>query len=540
MSDWAHQTFGVSEAVRRIEGGETRLCLTSPTGGGKSLMIQRLLEWAVQREWRGAVLTNRKLLTAQLSRGLNANGIHLGVRASEFESWEDSDAPVQVCSVPTEVARVLKGRERAMKRLATEEQAHRDHRLAPAELAIVDEAHMNKADRTIEILNEYREKFNAVIVGVTATPLGIGQIYDSLIVAGKTSELRECGALVKADCFEPAVIDLPKIRRSKQEIFTQKQMDDAVKAVWTQHIVGHIFTHWKGLNPDARPTLGMAPGVKESVGLATEFYQRGVNAAHIDSNGIYVDGEYYRTTKQEDRDEVFEKSKGGEVPVIFNRFVLREAIDLPWLEHLVLCTPIASVLSFVQTVGRVLRASPSTNKARAIVTDHANSIRTHGSPNLDRDRDWMQYFHEDADKLQRDRQDYLRDPERKPPEPITCPECGRMRAKGPTCPQCGYQHTASVRRVIQESGTLVAVTGDVFPRRTIRMKPDTVQLWVKTYHRMKNARNPKSFRQALALFKYENHYDPPRDLPLMPKNPRDFSRKIKAVPYGDLIPYERN
>lgn len=535
--DWPNQIYAVSEVVSRIENGEVRLCLTAPTGGGKSLIIERLLEWAVQeKHWCCAVLTNRKLLTAQLSRGLNANGIHLGVRASEFESWEDHTAPVQVCSVPTEVARVLKGRERARKFSATKDESERAHVLAQADLVFVDEAHMNKADRTVEILNEYRDKYGARIVGVTATPLGIGHIYDSLIVAGTNSSLRECGALVRARCFEPAVIDLPKIRRSKQEIFTQKQMDDAVKAVWTQHIVGHIWENWRKLNPDGLPTLGMAPGVKESLGLAAEFHHRGVNAAHIDSNGIYVDGEYIRTNRQEDRDSVFARSKSGAVPVIFNRFVLREAIDMPWLQHLLLCTPIASVLSYVQTVGRVLRASPSTGKSEAMITDHAGSIRTHGSPNMDRDKDWMQYFHEDAEKIQRDRQDVLRDPERKQPEPITCPECGTMRARGPTCQKCGYQHTESVRRVIQESGELVTVTGDVFPRRRIRMKADTVQLWIRTYHRMKNAKNPKSFRQALALFKHENYYDPPRDLPLMPKDPRDFSRKIQSVPYDSLVP----
>ena len=80
--------------------------------------------------------------------------------------------------------------------------------------------------------------------------------------------------------------------------------------------------------------------------------------------------------------------------------------------------------------------------------------------------------------------------------------------------------------------------GDVFPRRKTKMKSDTVAIWVKVYNRMRNAPNPKSFRQALALFKYEHRYDPPRDLPMMPKDARDFSRKIKAVPYSDLIPKE--
>lgn len=535
MNDWPHQTFATQEVSRLIDEGRTSLCVTSPTGGGKTRIVQRLCEWAVSRLWRVAIFTNRKLLTAQLSRALDASGIHVGVRASEFESWSDPNAPVQICSTPTEAVRVLKARERAINRLATEDEAHRDHQLAPAELVLIDEVHMNCADSMLAIVGEYREKYGAAVVGITATPLGVSHMLDELIVAGNMTSLRECGALVRAECYEPCVIDLPKIRKSKQEVFTQNQLDAATKAIWTQHIVGMVYDHWKELNPDARPALGMGPGVKESLGLAMEFHKRGVNAAHVDGMGMFLNGEYYKTTKQEDRDELFAMMRDGSVKVTFNRFVMREAIDLPFLQHLILCTPIASPLSYIQTAGRVLRTSPSTGKELAIITDHANSIRTHGSPNADRDDDWKQYFHESESKLQRDRQNSLRDPEKKEPEPVTCPECGLIRRKGPICPKCGHQCTESVRKVIQESGELVKVAGDVFPRRKTKMKPNTAEIWERCYWRMKNAKNPKTFGQAYGLFVHENHYQPPRDLPLMPKDPRDWTRRIGDVPREALI-----
>lgn len=535
LSDWPHQITAVSESIRRIEEGASSICVTSPTGGGKSRIIQRLCEWACAQNWTVAVFTNRKLLTAQLARGLANNGIHVGVRAAEFESWSDPTAPVQICSTPTETSRVIRARERAIQRLATEEEAHRDHQLAPAQLVIIDEVHINCADGMMQIVSEYREKHRAIVIGITATPLGVSHMLDELIVAGNMTSLRECGALVLAECYEPAVIDLPKIRKSKQEIFTQKEFDNATKAVWSQHIVGMVYDHWKKLNPGALPALGMAPGVKESIGLAQEFARHGVSAAHIDGTGIFVDGEYHKTSKQEDRDEIFARSKSGDIKVIFNRYVLREAIDLPFLEHMILATPIASPLSYVQTVGRVLRASPATQKTKAIITDHAGSIRLHGSPNMDRDKDWLQYFYESESKLQRDRQNALRDPEKKEPEPITCPECGMIRRKGPICQKCGYECKASSRRVIQEDGTLKHVAGDVFPRRKTKMKPDTCSLWERCYHRMRNARKPKTFGQAYGLFVRENHYQPPRDLPLMPKDPRDWTRRIIDVPRDCLI-----
>lgn len=63
------------------------------------------------------MFTNRRLLTSQISKSLSDSGIHLGVRAADFESWSDPTAPVQVCSFQTEDARVLRKREQAIRRV---------------------------------------------------------------------------------------------------------------------------------------------------------------------------------------------------------------------------------------------------------------------------------------------------------------------------------------------------------------------------------------------------------------------------------------
>ena len=110
--DWPHQTYAVTEAVRKINEGETRFAITSPTGGGKSKSMQRLCEHAVAEGWIAGVMSNRILLTTQLLRGLNSSGIRVGSRAAGFEGWTDIDAPVQVISSPTEVSRVLNRRDR--------------------------------------------------------------------------------------------------------------------------------------------------------------------------------------------------------------------------------------------------------------------------------------------------------------------------------------------------------------------------------------------------------------------------------------------
>lgn len=534
---WPHQKHAIDTGIQKIEGGVRSFCITSPTGGGKSTIVQGLCEYAASVDKRVALFTNRRLLTNQLAKGLSSAGIHLGVRAAEFESWTDLNAPVQICSTPTEVARVINRRKKAIDRLMSADEAHSTYTLFPAEVVIVDEAHLNASERMQQIIKEYREKHDSTIIGVTATPLGISSLYSELIVAGNMTSLRACGALVPARCFQPTVWDLSKVYRAKHELPSQDAMEAATRAIWTQHVVGSIFTHWKKINADGKATIAFAPGVKESIGMAQEFHSHGVTSAHISGEGMWVNGKEYKGSKQEDRDEVFAMSKAGEIQVIWNRFVLREAIDLPWLECLILACPIGSLLSYIQTAGRVLRASPSTGKKDAIIIDHAGSIELHGSPNMDRDQQWIQYFHEDSDKITKDRVNSLRDPENQEPTAITCPKCGAMRKSGPKCinPACGFEHSESVRYILQEHGELVATKESFMPKRKPKLKPDTAKLWERCYWRCKNSKTPKSFNQVRALFIRDHGYSPPQGLPLMPKSPLDWSRKIPDVSYADLI-----
>ncbi len=525
---WPHQPKAFQDVVDAIERGIRRICLTSVTGSGKSYIAQMLCEWAVARDWPVAILSNRKLLTNQLAVGLNDAGIHLGVRAADFESWTDHNAPVQVCSVPTEASRVINKRARAIKNLATVEEAHRDHSLFPAKLVICDESHLQKGTRTRQILDEYSDKYGAFIVGITATPLGIGDIYEELILGCNMTAGRACGALVVADCYAPVVMDLQHVYRKAEELPTQEAMEKATQKIWTQHIVGMVYEHWKRI-ADGRPSLGFAPGVKESLGLAHEFYGHGVNAAHISGSGLFVDGKEYKSTKQEDRDEIFARSKSGEIPICFNRFVLREAIDLPWIECISLATPIRSLLSFIQVVGRGLRACPSTGKKSCAVIDHCDNIWLHGSPNMDRDDQWITYFNEDEDKITRDRVNDMRSSDSKEPAPIICPECGAMRRTGPTCHKCGFEHTTSTRRIMQHDGTLVKSDAPLFPKRKPKMFRNTEALWVKCYWQAKNSKKGMTFSQARGLFQYKHHYCPPEGLPFMPKHKMDWTRPVHKV-----------
>ena len=505
---WPHQQYAYDEVTAAIDAGERSMCVTSPTGGGKSLVQRMLLEWAAETGRTAALYTNRKLLTEQTITGLRDHGIQFGVRAAGFSEWENLDAPIQICSLQTEDARVFQSQKWLLHK---------------ASLVIVDEAHLQKAETACKIFDLHR-KHDAAIVGFTATPLGICHIYDRLIVAGTNSELRDCGALVPCMVHAPTEFDCRALKRQASGEFS---INEIRKKIWTPVIFGHVIVHWKLLNPDAKPTLLFAPGVKESAWFASKFDEQGVKAAHIDGEDVWVDGRTY-TSSREAREDVLARFKAGEIKILCNRFVLREGIDIPECYHGILACPIGSVTSYVQIVGRILRAHPDT--PNVLLTDHGGNFWRHGSPNAD--RDWASCWTLSDYQIGQARLDKFR--EKKEPEPIVCPECGAVRMKGAECYKCGHHHDKSVRMVIQKSGNLRPMVGDIFAPRKVDKRSDTEKRWEQIYWRCR--KTGKTFGQAYGLFFHENKYWPPKTLALMPTDGFDWKRRVEDVPYDRLVP----
>lgn len=520
---WEHQISGVEETTDLLNRGAISVCLTSPTGGGKSWMIVDLIEWAVDRGERVNLFTTRKLLTEQLIRTLTDHSVEFGVIAAGFDEYVNPKAPVQLCSSPTINARVFQRR----KKLGFDPSSPMACKSVPlprSDLDLFDEVHMQKGGGVERICRE-KEQLGSRRIGLTATPLGISHLYQNLVVAGTNSELRICGALLPCHVKAPDEPDLRDIKRTATGEFNY---NDVKRKVWTQQIFGRIFEHWKLYNPDARPTILFAPGVEESVWCARQFEDHGVRAAHIDGDDVYVDGERFKSSRTA-REDVIEQVRDGRIPIVCNRFVLREGIDIPELYHCILATPIGSLLSYVQTVGRVLRNHESLD--HVLLQDHGGNWWRHGSPNAD--RDWQTCFNTSVRVVTDLRLERIR--EQKEDPGIVCIKCGAVQKwpRSGRCYQCDFDMKGKRSRIIlQADGSLKEVEGAILKPRRIRVMPDTQRKWTSMYHRMRNA--DRTFRQAEGLFAVENYYYPPRDLPLMPVNDTDWFRKIRDVPNSDL------
>lgn len=511
VTPWPHQLYAVAEVPRRVLAGVRRLCLTTPTGGGKSWVACRLIEWALQQGWYAVLYTNRRLLIEQLAGVLTRHGIEFGVRAAGHD--DNRTLPVQVSSLPTEHARVLTSGRWAIHGEGTSRRV----------LAIVDEAHLNKSDTAQRILDAHHGRGDAY-VGLTATPIDLGHLYDELVVAGTPSELRACRALVPAHHYGP---DEPDMKGFKANVKTGEFSEqDVRKAIMTKCVFGRVWEWYGVLNPERRPTILFGPGVPESIWFAERFAERGVRAAHIDGNGIWLDGAYRRCGTEE-RQAVLEMVRRGEVQVLCNRFVAREGLDLPEVSHLILATVMGSLQTYLQSAGRGLRFC--LGKERLTIQDHGGHWHRHGSVNAD--RRWSLTLSDHV--INGLRLERLR--EKREPEPIHCQKCGLIRASGPTCPHCGHQTDRRSRMVIQMDGTLREHSGDIYKPRRVQMRDNTLDRWKSMYFRARKSKTRMTFRQAEGLFFRENFYYPPRDLPLMPRNELDFFRPVADVPSESLV-----
>lgn len=510
------QWKGCADVWQAIDEGYAGIVVTAPPRAGKTKMQEMLIREAMARGWQTVLYTPRISLTKQAIKKLGHEaGLDLGIRAAGYDT--ELLQRVQIASLWTEASKVLRRGERD---------------LHDSPLVLVDELHLQCGKTACEIYDKHIRN-GAHVVGFTATPVDVPvNFFQKQIVATNNSQLRKLGQHVPCIHYGFEEPDLRHVKRIHD--ISAAEISEAMH-IW--QIFGSVFGHWHKLNPDHKPTLLFAPGVKESLWFAKEFAKEGVAAAHIDGGSVYFNDQCVAYAGQtfkgaagiEAREEVFAMSRDGNLPIITNRFVAREALDLPWLEYCIGATVFGSLASYIQAGSRVLTKSPG--KEKAYFLDHGGNWHRHLSLNMDRDWPLGCTSQQISDVI---RQEHISG-ERA--EATCCPKCGAIRGAAfkhtGICQQCGLQYTQSVRPVIQRDGTLKRLEGAVYKRRRTYKLADAPAEWRKYYFRFRKA--GMTFTQAEGMFALEHAgYYLPRTLPNMPKKAADWVRHIKDVPADAL------
>lgn len=496
-----HQDRGMRELAEAQDAGERRVCVTSPTGGGKTRLMIEQAKRAARIGKRVVIYTHRKTLIGQTSKKFSEQGVSHGMLASGHKTAFLRD--IQIASIWTVDARVYRSRA---------------WNLWDADEVIVDEAHNMGHATACKIFDEHYNH-GASITGYTATPVNIGHVYKTLIVAGTNSELRKIGMLVPCDVYGP---DEPDLTRLKQGPSGEFVVEDVVKRVMVTangdkrpRIFGRVLENYHSLNPNRLPAVLFAPGVPESRWFSEFLNENGIPAAHIDAD-----------TSDEDRERVFAMLSNGDLQVVCNRFVLREGWDYPGCAHGILATAFGAPSNWLQAVGRILRAAPG--KTNAILQDHGGHWHRDGFGSPNQDRVWSL---DDTDvglvKKARLERETKNAPER---EPIVCPQCSAVRRAGDTCPYCGFKWNKRQRVVIQTDGSLKRMG---FPKVVRKEEtPDSVKHWKAAFWAAAARGGKKTFNQIRADWqrRMKTTTYPPFGMPNMPeRGSPDWDRRLVDV-----------
>ncbi len=548
---WDHQRVGVQQTIDAINSGTKSVCLTAPTGSGKTAMMIALAKWAAE-EKGGKVLclTNRILLTEQTRGVFQDDGISVGVISSSMKWAEREDASVQIATIQTILAR---------------------RRIQPnywvdADLVLADEVHQLSRGDSAELLNEYKER-GTKLVGVTATPLGVSNTCDELIVAARTRNLQDDGILCYASWFAPSELDTREIVKGKVDLSLSE--NDA-RRTWgplrgndtiRTRIVGNILEHYRRLHPELKHTLAFAPGVKESLWAAQFCLSKGIRALHVDGQDFWVDGETYdRKRSETEFQAAMQEWRDGDIPILWNRFVLREGIDEPQIQCILLATPIGAFRAAVQMVGRGARTHESKDRFFKVIDYGGNWWRHFAPQGYNANVDWESVFEcMDPDVLSKNRIAEQR--ELGEPMGRACPKCGMVHkpfSRLIVCQYCGHKMSLGKpsRPIIQADGTLTEVTGEPVKQWKIKRTPEAQKIWEGLYYNaMRKFKKDgievtgnelyNQFHYKTAAMAGKNGkpawwlaYHAPRDLPFMPNHPNNWHTPIGKLRNDEKYPEE--
>lgn len=252
----------------------------------------------------------------------------------------------------------------------------------------IDEAERGLASEWAAVIAHYKAA-GAIVIGTTATPCradgrAMGDLFDAMVLGPSVGELTERGILVPCRVFAP-----PQRVRGV--------LDDPVRRYQELGDGGQAFVY--------------CATVKHAEEMAAQFNGAGIGAAIIEGE---LDGEVRAAT--------MDRFRRGELRVLTSVSCLDAGIDVPAASVCILATGCAHVRTYLQRIGRVLRASPG--KTGAVIIDLVGSSLAHGLPTERREYSLQGDAIKKAPGL----------------APLSqCKRCGAVYGYRPQCPECGHR-----------------------------------------------------------------------------------------------------
>lgn len=375
-----------------IAAGHRCQMVCAPTGSGKTIFAMYLVAECMKRGKRAIFVADRITLIDQTSVtaarvGLRPHGI---IQARHpLEDWSQ---PFQIASAQTLARR----------------------RWPPADLIIIDEAHTQLSAWTDHI-----GRTDAVVVGLSATPFstGLGRLFSRVINATTMAELVAQRTLVPLRVFAAVRADMRGAATAGGE------WTDTAAEQRGMQIVGDVVREWMRHGGN-RKTICFGATIKHCEELCRQFNSAGIAAAVYCANTPDV-------LRAQMLDEY--RKPDSFLRVLVSVEALAKGFDVPDVSCIIDCRPLRKSFStWVQMVGRGLRASPDTGKVDCLLLDHSGNARRFAADFSDLYHDGVQAL-DTAEKLDRTVRNDADDDR----DPCACPACG-FSPFAKRCIACGF------------------------------------------------------------------------------------------------------
>lgn len=384
-------------------GGKGNILIDIATGGGKSIVIAKLIQDICQ-------LPNRRILQLSHVKELISQNF-----SKLISLWPE--APVGIYSASLKKKQIgdritIAGIQSCYKK---------GHILGFFHVVIIDEVHLLGEDsdgmyRTL--LKRLREiNPNIKVIGLTATPWrtkgGLltkveNALFDEIVYSVGIKELVDQGylcPLVGKQSKNQA--DLSKLDSVAGE-FHLGQMEALMdNEILTNAALDEVVA----LGADRKAWLFFCSGVKHAHHVRDNLLSRNIEAACITGE-----------TPSLERDGILRMFKNGErYRALTNNAVLTTGTDIPRVDLLVMLRGTRSPGLMLQVAGRGMRLSPETNKVDCQILDYAGNLERFGF----------------IDQIQAPSAKKKREDQEAPHK--FCPECGLMtHISCLECKDCGY------------------------------------------------------------------------------------------------------
>jgi superfamily II DNA or RNA helicase len=394
-----YQTEAISLLRDGFQSGHQRQVYQLATGGGKTLTFSSMVVKAAQRGTRTLILTNRVELLKQTFSALGKVNLHPQVLDAKSKFYYDN--PVTIAMVETIARRLKKGWQ------------------IPAELIIVDEAHIGSFNKIIDLYP------NARVIGATATPVGkhFHQYYTNLVSNIDIPDLIEQGYLcsVRAYQMQDDFTDVPVINGEFK--------DDALFSHFNKaKLYQGVIEKYQEVTP-GKKAMCFCVNVEHTQRTYAAFKEAGLSAYMVHSKMTDEERKWNQIA--------FEADACG---IMVNCGILTTGYDHPPVEVIIVDRATLSLPLWLQMCGRGSR--PSLGKTYFTVLDFGMNHNRHGR--WDQPRIWEI----EAPKK--------RNPKESTAAVKTCPGCDAMLfAAARVCEYCGFVYPDSETE--RKEGVLVEV-----------------------------------------------------------------------------------